>query len=1207
MSRPTRKKSRKNNRGGKRIAVRLESDSIHNSEDQPISNSDADNATADFNLEVVLPCISAGREGSGMSNFLQLDGSVGRESRVDLVIPVREEVEAVKLIGIEEEVGLIFHGGDGEVLGRTVAMEGRDRAEKEEWKVKKRKVRDLISVEKVDFLALQETKLEAVSGSFCNSLWGSAECDWVALPAVGNSGGILSIWRKSLGSVVFSFSGDGFVGVCLDLVEKQVRCGVINVYAKCNLVDKRRLWSDILMTTRGFGGVVWCVVGDFNSVIDLTERRGVGSNVTNFPSREMVEFGQFLSDLELVDMPITGRQFTWSHPNGITMSRLDRILLSSDWFLLWGNPNVWVAPRDVSDHCPLILRYDSADWGAKPFRFNNFWLKNNQFKELIAKTWERQHVSGWMGYILKDRLKDLKVVIKRWNSETYGKPDVRKKMLVEHIKDLDVKSETTGISAEEVEMRKRLFVDLWTLLKSIDASIFQRSRSRWIKEGDANTSYFHARVNARGRRNLIVALQTENGLVEGPANVRQATVSFYKQHFSKEEWKRPTLDGVVFPVLSEENNSILTAPFTIEEIEGVVKECDGSRCPGPDGFNFAFIKEFWTLMKNDVRILFDQFHGNDCIPKCLLSYFLTLIPKVKSPQNLGDFRPISLLGCWYKLLAKVLASRLARVIGVLIPNTQSAFLKGRQLVEGVVVVNEVIDFAKKAGKDCLILKVDFEKAYDSVDWGFLDYMLGRFGFCAKWRAWMRACVCGGNLSVLVNGSPTEEFQIRRGLKQGDPLAPLLFLLVAEGLGGLMRRAVEINKFRPFLVGRGAASVSLLQYADDTLCIGEATVENLWVLKAVLRGFEMASGLKVNFWKSCVMGVNVHSDFMEMASDFLNCRIGRVPFKYLGLPVGSNPRKLSTWEPMLEVVRGRLRSWGNKYVSLGGRIVLINAVLSAIPIFFLSYLKMPNKVWREMVKMQRKFLWSGLSVRAKTCWVKWDDICRPKKEAGLGIRDLRLVNISLLAKWRWKLLSHEYEVWKEVVMARYGRDIIGKRNIGELDAPRTASSWWRDLCLLDSEDSWFMLALGKKVGRGDSTSFWNEVWAGNQSLRQRFPRLYGISTQQTDVIHSLGSFINGRWQWILAWRRQRFVWEEDQYREFVEVINSFVPTDDPDVWLWLGDGIQGFTVNSAFLLLENLVPNRRVLEPTEELVFDNLWKSAAPSKVCAFSWQLILDR
>jgi hypothetical protein len=209
----------------------------------------------------------------------------------------------------------------------------------------------------------------------------------------------------------------------------------------------------------------------------------------------------------------------------------------------------------------------------------------------------------------------------------------------------------------------------------------------------------------------------------------------------------------------------------------------------------------------------------------------------------------------------------------------------------------------------------------------------------------------------------------------------------------MRKAVEVNRFKPFLVGRGKLPVSILQYADDTLCIGEASVGNLWTLKAMLRGFEMASGLKVNFFKSCLVGVNLSDDFLGMASNFLNCRIGRTPFKYLGLMVGGNPRSLATWEPMLNTIRGRLGNWGNRYVSLGGRIVMLNVVLSAIPIFYLSFLKMPIKVWKEVVKIQRKFLWGGLSRKNKTCWVKWDDICKPKEEGGLGVRDLRLVNVA----------------------------------------------------------------------------------------------------------------------------------------------------------------------------------------------------------------------
>jgi hypothetical protein len=586
-----------------------------------------------------------------------------------------------------------------------------------------------------------------------------------------------------------------------------------------------------------------------------------------------------------------------------------------------------------------------------------------------------------MGFILKERLKCLKGAIKEWSSNSFGDAENRKLWLVARISDLDVRSELDGLEEGEVVERKKLFEELWSLLKSIDALTFQRARSKWLKEGDSNTRFFHNCIKGRKRINFVTALRTPVGWVEVPIRVRGAVVEYFKAHFDNDVWSRPTLDGITFPSLSEQNVSDLTAIFTLEEISSVVMGCDGSKSPGPDGFNFAFIKEFWDLLKGDVRVMFDQFHGNACLPKGMFSYFLTLIPKVSSPQALGDFRPISLIGSLYKLVAKVLACRLAKVVDNLIPNTQSAFIKGRQLVDGVVVVSEVIDYAKKSGKECLILKVDFEKAYDSVDWGFLDYMLCRFGFGEKWRAWMKACVCSGNMSILVNGSPTEEICIKRGLKQGDPLAPFLFLLVADGLGALMRSAVARGRFQPFKVGRGGLPVSILQYADDTLCIGEASVENLWALKAILRGFEMASGLKINFWKSCLLGVNVDNEFLLMASDFLHCRIGLLPSTYLGLPVGANPRLCSTWKPMLDAFNSRLGSWGNKYISLGGRIVLINAVLNALPIFYLSYLRMPTKVWREVVKIQRRFFWSGLSNKNRMCWVKWEEICKPKKEGG----------------------------------------------------------------------------------------------------------------------------------------------------------------------------------------------------------------------------------
>ena len=600
------------------------------------------------------------------------------------------------------------------------------------------------------------------------------------------------------------------------------------------------------------------------------------------------------------------------------------------------------------------------------------------------------------------------------------------------------------LSEAEVTLRKVKFEELWRLLKVIDALIAQRSKSRWLKEGDANSKFFHKCLKLRKSRNSIKALKEDDGWVVSPFEVRSKVVNYFTNHFADHRWERPKLDGVNFLMLTGGDNDLLVAPFSLFEIEAVVKESDGSKSPGLDSFNFAFVKEFWYLMKDEVIIMFDQFYANEVLPKCMLAFFVTLIPTVSSPMELKDFRSISLLGSLYKLLAKVLARRLAGVMNSIISSSQSAFLKCRHLVDGVLVVNELVDFAKKAKKECLIFKFDFEKAYDSVDWGFLEYMMRRVGLCDKWGAWMKARVFGGSKSVLVNGSPTEEICINQGLKQGDPLAPFLFLLVAEGFSGLMRNAVDWSSFESFQVGRNGLVISHFQYGDDTLCIGKPTVENLWALKSLLRGFEMVSGLEINFYKSSLIGVNVDLEFMDMTCSFLNCSKGSVPFKYLGLPVGANSRSMSTWEPMVETLSGRLNNWGHKYISFGGRIVLINSVLNSIPIFYLSLMKMPVQVQRRIVRIQREFLWGGVGGGRKISWVRWKSVCQQKRNEGVRVKDIRVMNVSLLAKWRWRLLDGKNALWKNVLQAKYGncvgRLVEGVVEFGRPSLPFGGRSW-----------------------------------------------------------------------------------------------------------------------------------------------------------------------
>lgn len=254
--------------------------------------------------------------------------------------------------------------------------------------------------------------------------------------------------------------------------------------------------------------------------------------------------------------------------------------------------------------------------------------------------------------------------------------------------------------------------------------------------------------------------------------------------------------------------------------------------------------------------------------------------------------------------------------------------------------------------------------------------------------------------MLVNGSPTKEVKMQKGLRQDDPLAPFLFFIVAEGLGGLMRSAVAKGIFSGFNYGH-SGSASYLQYADDTLLLGEVSFDNMWVVKEVLISFEMASGLKLNFHKSCLYGVNAGGDFISAASKFLCCKTDNLSFTYLGLPVGA--RRASTWQLVIDMQRKRLARWKSRRLSFGGRIMLLRSVLSSILLYFLSFFRVPKKVLKILIGIQRSFLWSGGDGTRGIAWVCWIKVCLPKVSGGLGINHLDFFNLSLLGRWRWRFL------------------------------------------------------------------------------------------------------------------------------------------------------------------------------------------------------------
>lgn len=323
--------------------------------------------------------------------------------------------------------------------------------------------------------------------------------------------------------------------------------------------------------------------------------------------------------------------------------------------------------------------------------------------------------------------------------------------------------------------------------------------------------------------------------------------------------------------------------------------------------------------------------------------FMVLIPKRKHPSKIHDYRLISLVGCIYKVISKILTNRLKEVINNIISKTQSTFIFGRYILDGILVANEIVDDGRSKKKEVVLFKVDFKKVYGCVDWNFLMYVMEKLGFPMKWCNWILECLSSSSISVLVNGSLTNEFKMSCGLKKGGSLSLslFLFLIAVEAFNVMMKKAIELGKIKGYKFDVGSEIFSHLQYADDTLIICEKSWSNICTINGLIILFESMSGLKVNFLKSSIVGFNVPQNWLAEVANVLNCDTSSIHISYLRLAMGANSKRVDTWSNVINLVKSRLSSWKSKHLSVGGQIVILKSVLYAILVYFLSFFKAPT--------------------------------------------------------------------------------------------------------------------------------------------------------------------------------------------------------------------------------------------------------------------------
>ena len=781
---------------------------------------------------------------------------------------------------------------------------------------------------------------------------------------------------------------------------------VVNVYGPLDIKDKQLCWEKLSELLVRFNNEPICLMGDFNCVRANEDRANC-----NFSSRGIIDFNAFLRNNNLLEINPVGVEFTWFGPFN-RKSKLDHIFVND----LWMGDNSWVAKswhRRNSDHCPISLYVEKADWGPKTFKAFDTWISHPDMITVLDRVFSQKNNCNNEVF---SSLRNFKKELKHWSINWRDALQSRVLALEAETKRLDSQLDVN-------QDKKKVQQELSSCYKFQVEILKQKSRVQWAKEGDANTRFFHQAIRIRKHSNSITHLQTKGGISSDPEKIKSEIVQHFSEFFSDKNHELLfDCSGLFVRRLSQEASRSIEKEFSVEEIWLALSESGGHKAPGPDGLNGAWIKHLWPHIWKKIKAFFDSFHNLGVVPHGANSSFIVLIPKTQAPQNVSDYRPISLINSAFKLLLKVLANRVKFRMDCLIEESQSAFIKGRNISDGIFMINEIIHTLQSSKSDGLIIKLDFAKAYDSINWTCLLHVMDAMGFGRQWVSWIKAILCSTRMSVLINGVASREFSPAKGLRQGDPLAPYLFIMVGELLSRLLTRARELSIIDGIQLSNETEPISHLQYADDTILLVKNNEKSVRGVQYVLQLFQIISGLKVNFSKSVVYHPSNKIDKITSWAELLKCATGTIPFKYLGAWVGKRPSVQSFWDPMLLSIKSKLSSWKQSSLNFSGRVTLLQSCLDSIPSYWLGLHKVPSGVCNAIERFRRKFLWGEFANPAEEKrtlhLINWTSICQPKNSGGLGIQKIKEKNIAFLGKWWWKFQIDRNKKWHRLVSSKY---------------------------------------------------------------------------------------------------------------------------------------------------------------------------------------------
>ncbi|XP_024006491.1 uncharacterized protein LOC112083001 [Eutrema salsugineum] len=843
-----------------------------------------------------------------------------------------------------------------------------------------------------------------------------------------------------------------------------------------------------------------------------------------------------------------------------------------------------------SDHRPVITHVAFvSNPGPRRFHFDKRLIQQKDFKDYVTRGWNSSSLSE--NKFITDQIRECRksLALCRRNSKLSSAKKIESLQL-----ELDHALQSTGSTRQRIPYIQKELVNAYR-----DEELYwkQKTRNAWLKEGDRNTRFYQVCKKARFSRNRIHTIHDDVGRqYKGDKEVGKHAEAFFKKIYSSSNHpvNAQIFEGFTSSV-SDTVNSSLTKDFSDKEIFDAVCSIGADKGPGPDGFTARFYQECWDIVGKDVSKEVHRFFSTSEMKPGLNHTNICMIPKISKPVTLSDYRPIGLCNVIYKIISKLMVLRLKSCLNDIVSEEQSAFIPGRMASDNVLVANELmhsLKVRKRVSQTYMAIKTDVSKAYDRVEWGFLEATLRAFGFAETWIRWTMATVTTVSYSILINGSPQGLIVPERGLRQGDPLSPYLFILCADVLSHLVKSMTMKGKIKGIKIGNGVPPISHLLFADDSLFFCQANNRNCKALNHIFKLYEENSGQMINQSKSMItFGSRIPGNQQARLKNILGIQNQGGGGKYLGLPEQFGRKKTEMFKYITDAVKKRTSSWKSKFLSPAGKEVLLKSVAISMPVYSMSCFKIPLTVVNEITSILSRFWWEKNEEQRGISWVAWNKLQLTKKEGGLGFRDLAMCNDALLAKQAWRLFQYPDSLFARLFKAKYYRE----STVLEARPQNQQSFGWSSI-LVGLE----LLKQGVRynIGSGKDINVFSDNW-----LPCDFPRPASGEIVENLKVRDLitSTSVYRKWNEDLL---DTLVVENDK-----EVIkNIFLAQEEEDdklIWHYSKDG--DYSVRSGYYLARRLAdPNMNNVPPPhgDPILKDKIWKLNIVPKLKHFLWRIV---